>query len=69
MKKYYYNFDRLQSFDENILDAPIISIKTEGKVPRRPKGFTRFYIISDKKLYISNNYAISMVNVFVCFIY
>ncbi|XP_065202290.1 protein shifted isoform X2 [Planococcus citri] len=40
MKKYYYNFDRLQSFDENILEAPIISIKTEGKVPRRPKVFS-----------------------------
>lgn len=36
-KKYYYNFDRLQSWDENILKAPTISIKTKGKIPREPK--------------------------------
>lgn len=40
MKKYYYNFDRLQSFDEAILEAPIISIKTKGRVPKRPKEFS-----------------------------
>lgn len=38
VKKYYYNFDRLQSFDEKILEPPLISIKTRGRVPRRPKG-------------------------------
>nr|CAD7395161.1 unnamed protein product [Timema poppensis] len=38
VKKYYYHFDRLQSFDENILESPVISIKTKGRVPRRPKG-------------------------------
>lgn len=38
VKKYYYNFDRLQSFDEAILEPPVISIKTKGRVPRRPKG-------------------------------
>ncbi|EFA13018.1 protein shifted isoform X2 [Tribolium castaneum] len=40
MKKYYYNFDRLQSFDESILEAPVISIKTKGRVPKRPKEFS-----------------------------
>lgn len=40
MKKYYYNFDRLQSFDERILEAPVISIKTRGRVPKRPKEFS-----------------------------
>ncbi|PSN43065.1 hypothetical protein C0J52_11455 [Blattella germanica] len=37
VKKYYYNFDRLQSFDEAILEPPVISIKTKGRIPRRPK--------------------------------
>lgn len=41
-KKYYYNFDRLQSFDEAILEPPVISIKTKGKVPRRAKGKNLF---------------------------
>ncbi|XP_034237856.1 protein shifted isoform X1 [Thrips palmi] len=40
IKKYYYNFDRLQSFDEKILEPPVISIKTRGRVPRRPKVFS-----------------------------
>ncbi|RZF35461.1 hypothetical protein LSTR_LSTR016418 [Laodelphax striatellus] len=39
-KKYYYNFDRLQSFDEAILEPPVISIKTKGKVPKRAKVFS-----------------------------
>ncbi|XP_069700311.1 protein shifted-like [Periplaneta americana] len=42
VKKYYYNFDRLQSFDETILEPPVISIKTKGRVPRRPKVFSVF---------------------------
>ncbi|XP_073999204.1 protein shifted-like isoform X1 [Rhodnius prolixus] len=40
LKKYYYNFDRLQSFDEAILDPPVITIKTKGRIPRRPKVFS-----------------------------
>lgn len=40
-KKYYYNFDRLESLDENILKAPTISIKTQGKVPSEPKGMSK----------------------------
>ncbi|XP_026680038.1 protein shifted-like [Diaphorina citri] len=40
MKKYYYNFDRLQSFNENILEPPSVSIKTTGRIPRRPKVFS-----------------------------
>lgn len=42
LKKYYYNFDRLQSFDESILEPPVISIKTKGRVPKRPKEFSIF---------------------------
>ncbi|CAH1393781.1 unnamed protein product [Nezara viridula] len=40
MKKYNYNFDRLQSLDKAILDPPVITIKTKGRVPRRPKVFS-----------------------------
>lgn len=39
-KKYFYNFDRLQSFDESILKPPVISIKAKGRVPKRPKEFS-----------------------------
>uniref|UniRef100_A0A2M3Z3K0 Putative wif domain protein n=1 Tax=Anopheles braziliensis TaxID=58242 RepID=A0A2M3Z3K0_9DIPT len=37
-KKYYYNFDRLMSVDENILKPPTISIKTEGRVLTSSQG-------------------------------
>lgn len=37
-KKYYYHFDRMQSLDESVLKTPIISIKTQGKVPQEAKG-------------------------------
>lgn len=36
-KKYFYNFDRLQSFNEQVLTPPILSIETRGKIPRKPK--------------------------------
>ncbi|XP_014615653.1 PREDICTED: protein shifted [Polistes canadensis] len=39
-KKYYYNFYRLKSFDESILKTPSITIKTQGRVPKRPKEFS-----------------------------
>lgn len=42
LKKYYYNFDRLQSSDESILEPPVISIKTKGRVPKRAKEFSIF---------------------------
>lgn len=38
VKKYYYNFYRLKSFDESILKTPSITIKTQGRVPKRAKG-------------------------------
>ncbi|XP_022901282.1 protein shifted [Onthophagus taurus] len=41
-KKYYYDFDRLESYNENILKPPVISIKTKGRVPRRAKEFSIF---------------------------
>jgi len=37
-KRYYYNFDRLQTFDEGVLEPPMISINTSGRVPKKPKG-------------------------------
>lgn len=37
-KKYYYNFDRLQSLDESILKPPTLSIKIKGRIPQEPKG-------------------------------
>lgn len=37
-KKYHYHFDRLQSYDENILKPPTVSIKIKGKVPQEAKG-------------------------------
>ncbi|XP_071554572.1 protein shifted isoform X2 [Temnothorax nylanderi] len=40
VKKYYYNFFRLKSFDESILKTPSITIKTQGRVPKRPKEFS-----------------------------
>ncbi|KAL1493161.1 hypothetical protein ABEB36_011271 [Hypothenemus hampei] len=41
-KRYNYHFDKLESFDEGILQAPVISIKTKGRVPKRPKEFSVF---------------------------
>ncbi|XP_046823762.1 protein shifted [Vespa crabro] len=40
VKKYYYNFYRLKSFDESILKTPSITIKTQGRVPKRAKEFS-----------------------------
>ncbi|KAG7203225.1 hypothetical protein KM043_010328 [Ampulex compressa] len=40
VKKYYYNFYQLKSFDESILKTPSITIKTHGRVPKRPKEFS-----------------------------
>lgn len=37
-RKYHYNFDRLESLDENLLSPPKISIKSKGKVPQEQKG-------------------------------
>jgi WNT inhibitory factor 1 len=36
-KKYRYHFDPLTSLNEEILHAPIISIKLKGKIPQEPK--------------------------------
>ncbi|KAI4477621.1 hypothetical protein M0802_014681 [Mischocyttarus mexicanus] len=40
VKKYHYNFYRLKSFDESILKTPSITIKTQGRVPKRAKEFS-----------------------------
>lgn len=38
VKKYYYDFFLLKSFDESILKTPSITIKKQGRVPKRQKG-------------------------------
>lgn len=37
-RRYTYEFDRLQSLDENILKPPTISIKLKGRIPQESKG-------------------------------
>ncbi|RXG57441.1 Protein shifted [Armadillidium vulgare] len=39
-KKYFYNFDLLSSFDQEILQTPLVSIRKRGRVPRKPKVFS-----------------------------
>ncbi|XP_050669775.1 protein shifted isoform X2 [Leptidea sinapis] len=41
-KRYYYNFDTLTSSDLKVLKPPILSIKTQGRVPKTPKEFSIF---------------------------
>ncbi|OXA41896.1 Protein shifted [Folsomia candida] len=48
-KKYFYNFDRLQSFNEQVLTPPILSIETRGKIPRKPKSFSVLLPCSGKE--------------------
>lgn len=40
LNNYRYSFDNLQSFDEAILKPPVISIKTKGRIPKKPKEFS-----------------------------
>ncbi|XP_028982459.1 protein shifted isoform X1 [Diachasma alloeum] len=40
VKRYTYNFYQLQSLDESILKTPSITIKSKGRVPRKPKEFS-----------------------------
>ena len=37
-RKYLYHFDRLLSFNEDILLPPVVSVDTRGRIPRKPKG-------------------------------
>ncbi|KOB71593.1 Wnt inhibitory factor 1 [Operophtera brumata] len=39
-KKYFYNFDTLTSSDLKVLKPPVLSIKTQGRVPKTPKEFS-----------------------------
>lgn len=41
-KRYYYNFDTLTSSDPKILQPPVLSIKTRGRVPKQSKGMLFF---------------------------
>lgn len=41
-RNYYYSFDELQSFKQDILNSPIISINSSGYVPKKPTVFQVF---------------------------
>lgn len=41
-KQYFYDFYQLQSFNEEVLSHPVISIESKGKVPKRPRVFQVF---------------------------
>ncbi|CAG4958418.1 unnamed protein product [Parnassius apollo] len=43
-KRYHYNFDTLTSSDPKLLKPPVLSIKTQGRVPKAPKEFSIFLI-------------------------
>lgn len=44
VKKYFYNFFLLKSFNESVLKTPSITIKKQGRVPKRQKGI-RIYML------------------------
>lgn len=52
-KKYYYAFDVLHSDDKNILDPPTVTVKTKGKIPKKPKGKIIYYFICLLFVYIN----------------
>jgi len=37
-RKYFYDFDRLQTMDESILKAPTLSIRKSGRIPQEQKS-------------------------------
>lgn len=37
-RKYFYDFDRLQTLDESILKAPTLSISKRGRIPQEQKS-------------------------------
>lgn len=41
-KKYFYAFDLLDSDDKNILEPPTVTVKTKGKIPKKPKGKIKY---------------------------
>ncbi|KQS30497.1 protein shifted isoform X3 [Drosophila erecta] len=41
-RKYFYDFDRLQTMDESILKAPTLSIRKSGRIPQEQKNFSIF---------------------------
>ncbi|CAG7833400.1 unnamed protein product [Allacma fusca] len=48
-RKYFYHFDRLQSFSEDILLPPVVSIDTRGRIPRKSKAFSVFLPCSGQR--------------------
>lgn len=49
-KKYYYNFDTLTSSDEKVLSPPVLSIKTQGRVPKTDKGNSYSYFLPEIRI-------------------
>ncbi|XP_030380872.1 protein shifted isoform X2 [Scaptodrosophila lebanonensis] len=41
-RKYFYDFDRLQTLDDSILKAPTLSINKKGRIPQEQKNFSIF---------------------------
>ncbi|XP_020802763.1 protein shifted isoform X4 [Drosophila serrata] len=41
-RKYFYDFDRLQTMDDSILKAPTLSIRKSGRIPQEQKNFSIF---------------------------
>ncbi|KAH8396309.1 hypothetical protein KR222_007693, partial [Zaprionus bogoriensis] len=41
-RKYFYDFDRLQTLDESILKAPTLSISKRGRIPQEEEDFSIF---------------------------
>ncbi|XP_017870078.1 PREDICTED: protein shifted isoform X3 [Drosophila arizonae] len=41
-RKYFYDFDRLQTMDASILKAPTLSISKRGRIPQEQKNFSIF---------------------------
>lgn len=45
-KNYFYMFDTLDSDDKNILEPPTVTVKIDGKIPKRPKGKINVYLFN-----------------------
>lgn len=59
-KKYFYNFDTLTSSDLKVLKPPVLSIKTQGRVPKSPKGYLRL-LYPDRKTLIAFKHIVFII--------
>lgn len=37
-RKYFYNFDRLETLNESVLKVPTLSIKKKGRIPKEERS-------------------------------